>query len=62
MIIIMINIPNNKFLIIMDNIKSAKYAIKIHPNIDPEDIAKKIFQGFIPINLPIIEPTKPPEP
>jgi len=58
----MIKRPNKKFLIKIDRIISAKYAIKIQPNIDPADIAKKIFQGFMPISLPIIDPTRPPEP
>ena len=61
-IIIIIKRPNMKFLIKIDKIISAKYAIKIQPTIEPADIAKKIFQGFIPINLPIIDPTRPPEP
>ena len=45
-----------------DKIASAKYAIKVQPIIAPIDIAINVLIGFIPINLPTIEPTKPPDP
>ena len=40
----------------------ANKAIKRQPITAPIEIAKNVFQGFIPINLPTIDPTRPPEP
>lgn len=60
--IMMIKSPIKRFLTRTDNIASAKYAMSKVPIIAPIDIAKKVFKGFIPINLPTIDPTIPPEP
>ena len=61
-IIMSINNPIKMLLINTVSIKSAKYAINTHHIIAPIDMARKIFQGFIPTNRPTIEPTRPPDP
>ena len=58
----MMSNPNKKFDTKTESIASAKYAISEQPTIAPIDIAKKVFKGFIPINLPTIDPTRPPDP
>ena len=57
-----ISIPIKKLVIKTDTIASEKYAMSIVPIIAPVEIAKKVVHGLIPISLPIIDPTKPPDP
>ena len=60
--ITIIRTPSKKFVTKTDRIASAKYPIIRQPVTAPTDIAKKIFHGFMPINRPTIEPTRPPDP
>jgi len=54
--------PRRKFCKSTEKITFEKYAIKIHPVIAPIDIAENVCNGLIPISLPMMDPTSPPDP
>ena len=54
--------PSIKFFMSRVLSISAKYAIDRQPTTAPVVTASHVLQGFIPSNLPSMEPTRPPEP